>query len=161
MAETRARMPRPRSVADLLAESLRGKPAERRLKEGRIWLLWEDAVGDRIASLARPVGFRDGTLTVAVANAPWMQQLNFLKRGIIEKLNTLLGSPVVREIYLKAGQAVPPIAPPVEHRPPLRELTGAEQEMVETETKSIEDPELRDIISRLMAKHLASTAPEE
>lgn len=161
MGETRARMPRPRSVADLLAESLRGKPAERRLKEGRIWLLWDEAVGDRIASVARPVGFRDGTLTVAVSNAPWMQQLNFLKRGIIEKLNTLLGGPVVRDIYLKAGPPAPPTEAPIEHRLPPRELTGAEQEMVASETESIDDPELREIISRLMAKHLASTAPEE
>lgn len=161
MGETRSRMSRPRPVADLLAEALRGKPAERRLKEGRIWLLWDEAVGERIASLARPVAFRDGTLTVAVANAPWMQQLNFLKRGIIEKLNTLLGGPVVSDIYLKAGKAESPVDSPPERRPPPRQLTGAEQEFVATETESIEDPELREIISRLMAKHLASTPADK
>ncbi len=154
-------MSRPRPVADLLTEALRGKPAERRLKEGRIWLLWDEAVGERIASLARPVGFRDGTLTVAVANAPWMQQLNFLKGGIVEKLNSLLGGPVVRDIYLKAGRAAPPVEAPPEHRPPSRELTSAEREFVAAETEPVEDPELREIISRLMAKHLASTPADE
>ncbi|GLI37370.1 DUF721 domain-containing protein [Geobacter hydrogenophilus] len=156
MGDARSRMPRPRPVADLLTEALRGKPAERRLKEGRIWLLWDEAVGERIASLARPVGFRDGTLTVAVANAPWMQQLNFLKGGIVEKLNTLLGGPVVRDIYLKAGRTVSPVEAPPERRPPPRELTRAEREFVASETESVEDPELREIISHLMAKHLAS-----
>lgn len=154
-------MSRPRPVADLLAEALRGKPAERRLKEGRIWLFWDEAVGERIASLARPVGFRDGTLTVAVANAPWMQQLNFLKGEIVEKLNSLLGGPVVRDIYLKAGRAEPPAAATPERRPPLRELTSAELEFVAAESGSIEDPELREIISRLMAKHFASTPADE
>lgn len=161
MGEKRSRMSRPRPVADLLTEALRGKPAERRLKEGRIWLLWDEAVGERIASLARPVSFRDGTLTVAVANAPWMQQLNFLKGGIIEKLNTLLGGPVVREIYLKAGRAEPSVEATPERRRPLRQLTSAEQEFVTAETETIEDAELREIISRLMAKHLASTPSDE
>lgn len=161
MGESRSRMPRPRPVADLLMEALRGKPAERRLKEGRIWLLWDEAVGERIASRARPVAFRDGTLTVAVANAPWMQQLNFLKGGIIEKLNVLLGGPVVRDIYLKAGSVEAPVEAQPEPPYPVRQLTRAEQEFVATETTSIEDPELREIISRLMAKHLASTPADD
>uniref|UniRef100_A0A831XFZ2 DUF721 domain-containing protein n=1 Tax=Geobacter metallireducens TaxID=28232 RepID=A0A831XFZ2_GEOME len=161
MGEARSRMPRPRPVADLLTEALRGKPAERRLKEGRIWILWDEAVGERIASRARPVAFRDGTLTVAVANAPWMQQLNFLKGGIVEKLNVLLGGPIVRDIYLKAGTVEAPVEAPPEPPRPVRQLTRAEQEFVATETKSIEDPELRDIISRLMAKHLAATPADE
>jgi len=161
MGESRSRMPHPRPVADLLAEALRGKPAERRLKEGRIWLFWDEAVGERIAARARPVAFRDGTLTVVVANAPWMQQLNFLKGGIVERLNALLGSPVVRDIYLKAGTVEVPAEAPPEQHPPGRQLTRAEQNFVATEAEAIEDPELREIISRLMAKHLASSAPEE
>lgn len=161
MGNARSRMPRPRPVADLLTEALRGKPAERRLKEGRIWLLWDEAVGERIASVARPVGFRGGTLTVAVANAPWMQQLNFLKQGIMDKLNALLCGPVVTEIYLKAGMTEPPPAPSSEQRPPARELTTVEKEFVREETESIEDPELRAIISRFMARHLASSPPDE
>ena len=161
MGESRSRMSRPRPVADLLTEALRGKPAERRLKEGRIWIFWDEAVGERIASLARPVAFRDGTLTVAVANAPWMQQLNFLKGGIVEKLNVLLGGPVIRDIYLKAGTVEVPVEAPPERPHPIRELSRSEQEFVATETQSIEDPELRDIISRLMAKHLASTPADE
>ncbi len=161
MGDTRSRMSRPRPVADLLAEALRGQPAERRLKEGRIWLVWDEAVGERIASLARPVSFRDGTLTVAVANAPWMQQLNFLKRGIVEKLNSLLGEAVVRDIYLKAGRAESPADAPPDRRPSPRELTREEQEFVAVESEAVDDPELRKIISRLMAKHLASTPPDK
>lgn len=161
MGESRSRMPRPRPVADLLTEALHGKPAERRLKEGRIWLLWDEAVGKRIASRARPVAFRDGTLTVAVANAPWMQQLNFLKGGIVEKLNVLLGGPVVRDIYLKAGSVEAPAEAQPELPHPVRQLTRAEEDFVAAETKSIEDPELREIISRLITKHLASTSAGE
>jgi hypothetical protein len=45
MADTRKKMRRPMAVADLLSSAFLGKPAEARLKEGRIWLVWDRAVG--------------------------------------------------------------------------------------------------------------------
>ncbi|WP_236685565.1 DUF721 domain-containing protein [Geobacter pickeringii] len=152
-------MPRPRAVADLLADALRGKPAEKRLKEGRIWLHWEGAVGPQIAGHARPVSFRDGVLTVAVASAPWMQELNFLKRTLVERLNILIGEPVVREIFLKTGKIDKP-QPPAPSPPPLRELTVQELDRVATEAAAIDDPDLRAAFSRLMSRHLALTPPK-
>ena len=103
-------MKRPAPVADLMAAIFRGKPAEKRLEEGRIWLVWDAAVGRQIAAKARPVSFRDGTLTVAVVSAPWMQQLTFLKRGLQERLNAALGEPLVTDIYLRAAN---PETPPL------------------------------------------------
>lgn len=161
MDEKRSRMRRPLAVADLLTASLRGRPAEKRLKEGRIWLLWEEAVGRQIASQAQPVTLRDGILTVAVASAPWMQELNFLKRGIVVKLNALLGEPLVREIFLKAGRIEPPLPPEPEPRPAGRELTTAERELIAAETATVDDPEVRASLARLMARHYAASPPEK
>lgn len=157
MADKRPRMAKPRAVADLLADALRGKPAERRLREGRIWVHWDEAVGEQIAGQARPAAFRDGVLTVVVASAPWMQELNFLKRSLVEKLNALIGEPVVREIYLKAGKIDAPPVPEPTQAPPARELTPAERDHVAAETAAIDDPELRASLARLMSRHIAST----
>src|SRR5919109_4717827 len=161
MDEKRSRMRSPLAVSALLTAALRGKPAEKRLKEGRIWLLWEEAVGRQIASHARPVTLRDGVLTVAVANAPWMQELNFLQRGLAEKLNSLLGEPIVREIFLKAGRIEPPRPPEPEPRPAARELTPAEQELIDAETAAVDDPEIRASLARLMARHYAAPPPKK
>ncbi|BBA69174.1 hypothetical protein YM18_0620 [Geobacter sulfurreducens] len=156
MGDVRGRMGKPRVVGDLLADVLRGKPAERRLKEGRIWLFWDEAVGERIAARARPVAFRDGTLTLAVASAPWMQQLSFLKGEITDRLNSLLGEPVVRDIYLKAGH----IAPPAQDRDtpfrPSRELSSAEERFIEDTTEQMDDEELREALASLMQRHYCS-----
>ena len=94
MAEKRQRMRRPAAVADLLSAFLRGTPAEARIKEGGIWLVWSDAVGSRIASHAQPCAFRDGILTLSVDSAPWMQQLTYLKQELILKVNGELGDGV-------------------------------------------------------------------
>jgi len=110
MTEKRKKMPRPMAISDLLDSAFHGKPAERRLQEGKIWLVWDTAVGRQIAAKARPVSFRDGVLTVAVVSAPWMQQLTFLKKGMIEKINERLCHEMVRDIYLKAGMP-PPLSP--------------------------------------------------
>lgn len=154
MADKRGKMPRPVPVSDLLASVFHGKPAEKRLKEGKIWLVWDSAVGEQIASRARPVSFRDGVLTVAVANAPWMQQLNFLKKGIMEKLNARIGEDLVREIFLKAGRNEPPSVQVHTRKRKLRPLSGEEKLRIAEQSAPIEDQELREAFASLLTKHL-------
>ena len=69
----------------------------------RIWSLWNDAIGATIAENARPAAFKGKVLLVHVTSSPWMQQLQFLKQDIIQKLNTALGKELVSEIKFKIG----------------------------------------------------------
>jgi hypothetical protein len=148
------------ALSSILGEVFRGKPLEKRLKEGRIWQVWDSAVGEQIAAKARPANFRDGVLTVMVSNAPWMQQLNFLKKGMIGKINAALGEELVREIFLKAGS---PQKLPLETPPPKkksRQLTSSENERIARETAEIGDSELREAFAELLAKHLSNKEEE-
>jgi len=155
MADSRKKMHRPLAIAELLAASFRGKPAEKRLEEAKIWLVWNAAVGKQIASKARPVSFRDGILTVAVSSAPWMQQLTFLKQGIIDKLNSRIGAELVRDIYLKAGQSQPLTSEPQPRKKTERNLTDAEIRRIHEQTAAISDPELRAAFAKLLEKQLS------
>ena len=155
MTEKRKKMPRPMAISDLLDIAFRGKPAEKRLQEGKIWLVWDSAVGRQIAAKARPVSFRDGVLTVAVVSAPWMQQLTFLKKGIVDKLNERIGRDLVRDIYLKAGMPQPlPPSEPV--KKPGRQLTEDETSRIREQTASVSDPELREAFTRVLGRELAA-----
>lgn len=157
MAEKRPKMPRPAAVADLLAEIFQGKPAGKRLKEGKIWLVWEIAVGEQIAAHARPAGFREGVLTVAVASAPWMQQLSYLKKNIIAKLNKRLGEELVKDIFLRAGSREPSVPQPTALRKKARPLSSEEKERIAERAAAIADPELRGAFASLMARHKADS----
>ena len=64
-----------------------------------IWRVWDDAVGAHIARRAQPIRLRARTLLVAVASAPWMQELQLLKRTILAELNTRLAAPLVTDIF--------------------------------------------------------------
>ena len=156
MTRKRERMKRPAPLANLMNSLFSDTPIRKRLEEGRIWLVWDDAVGSQIAAKARPVSFRDGMLTVAVANSPWMQQLTFLKQGIIDKINAQLGSELVRDIFLKSGRVVAPPHPekPVERRE--RRLDAAERTFIAEQSAAIEDPELREALAHLFERHATS-----
>ncbi len=61
---------------------------ERRIARGKVWEIWQSAVGEAIARHAWPRGFREGSrLVVAVADAVWMQQLSLQKALLLEVLN--------------------------------------------------------------------------
>jgi len=153
-------MSSPAAVAELLAASFRGTPTEKRLREGSIWLVWDSAVGKQIAGRAKPLSFRDGTLTVAVESAPWMQQLTFLKKGIMEKLNARLGEELVRDIYLKAGKAKlsNPLTSP--EKPTRRSLSAEELQKIAKQTDSVADPELRGALAELLARHMETESTD-
>jgi hypothetical protein len=154
----------PVSVARLLATIFTGTPAEHRLKEGAIWEVWGSAVGDQIASRARPCAIRNGVLTVIVSSAPWMQQLNFLKIQLMEKLNSAIGEELVKEIYFKAGSLKNDSDAPIRKPAPARirrNLTCEEQETVARATEKLADPELRKTLSSLYSLHLASSRNQD
>ena len=48
-------------------------------------------------------GIREGTLLLLVSNPVVGQQLQFLKESIREKLNEILGGPIVKGIRIKPG----------------------------------------------------------
>jgi hypothetical protein len=160
MADKREKMPAPSRVADLLGAVFRGTPAEKRLKEGKVWLVWESAVGPQIAARARPQSFRDGTLTVAVSSAPWMQQLTFLKKGITEQLNARLGEEVVRDIYLKAGKSERAASPTAQGKTLRRSLSPDELQSIADKTDAVADPELRGALAELLARHMETESAE-
>jgi predicted nucleic acid-binding Zn ribbon protein len=142
---------RPAPVSDLLTALLRGTPAEKRIREGGIWEVWDVAVGKGIAVHAQPIAFRDGTLTLSVDSAPWMQQLTFLKHDLIAKVNERLGEEMVKDIYMKQGKiATDSVRKP--HKPRRRELSVEEREWIKEQSESVTDPDLRAVFERLIER---------
>jgi len=78
-----------------------------------IWRVWEDTVGAQIAKRADPVRLRGRSLVVAVSSAPWMQELNLMKRTIVTALNTRLSRPLIDDLFLVLTEGrVPEVAQP-------------------------------------------------
>ena len=99
----RARQTRPRRVAETLQRLLQRIDPDRRLRVYEVWTFWEEEVGETIAARAEPAGFRRGVLSVRVNGHAWMQELQFMKETIREKLNARLGAELIRDIYFVSG----------------------------------------------------------
>ncbi len=140
-------MKSPSELSTLLPSLFSDKPLGKRLRESVIWRVWDKAVGQPIASKARPAAFRQGVLTVAVTSAPWMQQLGFLKQQLMDAVNNALGEEMITEIQLRAGTPLPPPSPPA---PPFRrlnrQLSPEEEARIQREAAAIPDEELRAAI---------------
>jgi len=119
-----------RSLLERCLDRVAGEPGA-----AAIWRVWEDAVGPQIARRAQPVRLRGRTLMVAVSSAPWMQELQLLKRTVLTELNAQLGTPLVADLFFvltslpDAPPATEPTEPPTPRRacppaPPTQDLSS-------------------------------------
>jgi len=136
----------PQMVGDALQHVLQRIDPERRLA---IFRIWAAEVGEAVAKRASPVGFRDGILSVRVSGAAWMQELQFAKEEIRDRLNRRLGVDVVRDVYFVAGSAFVPSIP----APPPRRVIESDDDDAPVEIPPLRDPRLAEAFARVMRAH--------
>ena len=147
-------MPYPRPLPGLLQECLHGLGLAERLREAEIWRIWPEVVGATVAARAQPLRIINGTLTLAVSSAPWIQELRFMTGMMKEKLNKSLGGEVVREILLKAGKVQDTVIDAEPEMPPKKTLTAAQLALIDEQSSAITDPEARLAFAELMKASL-------
>lgn len=90
----------PSRLGDVLRAALDRLPVAQRLDDYALWSHWDAVVGPTLALHARPERLRRGVLVVGVDGPEWMQELQFLKHQIRDKLNVRAGRAVVREVFV-------------------------------------------------------------
>jgi predicted nucleic acid-binding Zn ribbon protein len=91
---------RPTRLGDVLAAALGRLPEAERLADHAVWAHWDAVVGPTIARHARPERMKRGVLFVAVDSPDWMQELQFLKHELRDRLNARLGRAAVRALFI-------------------------------------------------------------
>jgi hypothetical protein len=141
------------SVGAVLEQSLKRLDLAPRLDEYGVWPIWREVVGRTIARNAQPEKIRNGTLFVKVSSPVWMQELQFMKEMIAEKLNQRLqNNAAVKNIFFMVGrieETEPPVA--------AAETAAAEENFdhpVNQEfLQSIKDPEIRAAFGKLLKSY--------
>ena len=139
-------------LGEVLDKSLKRLELAPRLDEYGVWPVWNDVVGAPIARNAQPEKIRNGTLFVKVGSPVWMQQLQFMKEMITEKLNQRLGTPVVKNIFFVVGK-VESEAIEVETQP-ATPSSPESSELDEEFLNSLTDPEIRQAFKRLLRSYM-------
>lgn len=99
----RKRMAKPAPLGGVLKEALKASHIDVDLELYGLWEHWAEAVGPVIEKNARPAAIKGRLLLVNVSSAPWIQQLQYLKEELIQKLNQALGRDAVGDIRFKIG----------------------------------------------------------
>ena len=90
----------PARLGEALRAALDRLPVGARLDDYALWSHWDAVVGPTVARHARPHRLQRGVLSVIVDSPEWMQEVQFLKHELRERLNARLGRPVVRAIFV-------------------------------------------------------------
>jgi predicted nucleic acid-binding Zn ribbon protein len=93
---------KPRPLADAL-RAVRTK-VEPETPLAAVQGAWAEAVGEEIASHARPVAERDGVVTVACDAATWAQELDLLQNELLERLRERLGEGAGERLRFVVGE---------------------------------------------------------
>ena len=146
----------PERLGAVLDHSLKRFELGARLDQYGVWPIWNEAVGKTIARNAQPHTIRNGTLFVKVSSPVWMQQLQFMKEMIAEKLNQRLKGDVVKTIFFMVGHIE---VSEIETTEAIAEPSTPARRIDEKFLNSIEDDEIREAFRKLI-KSFSRRAPK-
>jgi hypothetical protein len=144
------------TIKTILDTVFKRQHLDTRLKDFRVFDIWDEAVGTRIARHSQPRGLKDHILWVTVDNSIWMQQLTFLEGQLKEKVNQMMGSPVVEKIRFQIGEIhSSSLETSEKERLPAWqevELDDAVKEDIEKEVAVLKDEDLKARLKSLFQK---------
>jgi hypothetical protein len=107
----RIAMAKPRLLRSILEESLKSLGIKTTMKGYSLWGAWREIVGDSVASNAQPSVIRNRILFIEVSHPTWVQQLQFLKPTLLEKINEFLKEEFIHDIRFRLGKisSIPPV----------------------------------------------------
>ena len=91
----------PKLIGGVIDSTIRVLGIGRRLKDFEVLDRWPQIVGEQIAKVAVPQRLENGKLFVHVSQAPWRNELVFLKNALIQKINKEMEQDIVKDIVFR------------------------------------------------------------
>jgi hypothetical protein len=136
------------------------KPVLRAIGKGQpgvhpeIWARWNEIVGEDLARRTIPRNLQGKTLTIAVANSAWMQEMSYLKPTLIEQFGEAVGENVVKEIRLVLSPSIPTRheKEPKKEAPPVIKEAALPADIVAA-AEAVQDQALRESVKKALKAH--------
>ena len=132
-----------------------------RLWEYRLQSQWTALVGEVVAAHTWPGRIKFRKLYVAVDNAVWLHQLRYLKATLLENIHAQMEELQLEDIIFRIGELPEPREDAVD-APAEQASVSADVEMTAREyARSVNDEELRDSLTRVIARALSLTEKQK
>ncbi len=92
------------TLGEVLEPFFKSSGLKRRIQEKKLLDSWEKAVGVAIAERTQPIGVKNRVLQVRVSSSVWMQQLQFMKGLILQKLHEQAGNHFLQDLRFFLGE---------------------------------------------------------
>ncbi len=151
------------TVVQVLSRLIPDMQSAAMIRESMAIARWEEAAGPVIAGVSRAESIRDGVLMVKTRSSVWSQELMFQRENLVEKLNRLLGGPIVKDIRFRPWgkeENPPPMPPkiyPTSAELEAVRLTQAEREKLRREldlAAQVQNEKLRISLQRTLLQEI-------
>ena len=117
------------------------------------WVLGSEIVGEPVSIHSQPCSIRNQILFIEVSHSTWMQQLQFLKPTLLEKINHFLGEPLIQDIRFRLGNISPALPAPskalsLEHE----KLDKVTLDRIESIVQAIDDESIKRGLREVLIK---------
>jgi predicted nucleic acid-binding Zn ribbon protein len=151
----------PPTLGEVLGHLLKSSGLKRRIQEQKILDSWEKAVGAAIAERTQPMGVKNRMLQVRVSSSVWMQELQFMKGLILQKIHEQTGNHSLQDLRFFLGEMESSdggVRKKEEEKggESSSGLTAEERERIEKALSGIHDSEMREILTRVYSKGMAA-----
>ncbi len=140
----------PSRVDSIIGGSLSWPGIGAKIREYKLKKAWGGVVGPAILKNAAPDKLIGKTLYCNVSTAPWMTELNYQKRAIMDGLNSKVASGAVTEIIFRHGPVPKPVSPPERAERIPRSLSAEELRSIDNLVSPIKDSALRAVVKRVI-----------
>lgn len=146
-------MNKPQPIHFILEKTLKGLEIDLPIRTYAIWRAWKEIVGETVAGQTQPRAVRNRILFIDVSHSTWVQQLQFLKSTLLEKINAFLGGPSIEDIRFKLGK-ISPTWPAQSGSDVRREedLDGTTLKRIEALVEKIDDEEAKRVLCDVLKK---------
>jgi hypothetical protein len=151
-------------LGDFLERTLKRRKIHIDIRDSDTWNAWRKAVGPQISAQTEAYKLKNRTLFVRVSTSTWMQELQFMKQDIIEKVNSVMEKETIQNIHFSLGHIEPVVDNEKTSDIDQKKYTlrAREERLIKNSLDStISDGELKTILQRVMAKEIINRRMNE
>jgi hypothetical protein len=150
-------------IGNIISQIMGQSRYAKRSRQGPIFDRWSEIVGEPLADKCRPVAVRKNVLIVNVADSVWMQELQFQKLAILERIWEKVEKDAVTDIrWIIGGEVKPRLrrGTSIPGPTPERSLSQEEKAWVRAVSAEVGDSDLREIVERALSRHLKARSQD-
>ena len=91
----------PRPIGNVMTSVIEELGIGMKIKQYEVLHAWPGIVGEQIARVTSAASLKDGKLFVSVTRSTWRNELIFLKKELIERINTAMHGEFVKDIIFR------------------------------------------------------------